>query len=207
MPSGFYKRDPKKEKIRIANVIKAMKKRIYTPELREKIRKSNLRGEMRSCSECKKEVYRHKYRLNAKECFCNRKCESYWKLKNMNGYNSPAWEGGISPLRERIRGLKEYSQWRDTLLHIYNHTCQECFVKNLPVHTHHKKQFKFILRDFIKEYNQFSPIEDRDTLVRLAINYAPFWDLNNGTVLCIDCHSKQPGHENLKSKVSGFDVL
>jgi len=40
----------------------------------------------------------------------------------------------------------------------------------------------------LKEYNQFSPIEDRETLIRLAITYKPFWDIDNGLTLCAKCH-------------------
>jgi len=31
---------------------------------------------------------------------------------------------------------------------------------------------------------------DKETLVRLAITYEPFWDIDNGETLCIDCHNK-----------------
>lgn len=50
------------------------------------------------------------------------------------------------------------------------------------------KSFYKILQEFLQTYNQFSPIEDKETLVRLAINYTPFWDINNGITLCTDCH-------------------
>ena len=41
-----------------------------------------------------------------------------------------------------------------------------------------------------KDFSQFSPIEDKETLVRLAIVYKPFWNLDNGESLCYDCHKK-----------------
>ncbi len=45
-----------------------------------------------------------------------------------------------------------------------------------------------ILEEFLREYSRFSPIEDKETLVRLAVTYKPFWDLNNGITLCKNCH-------------------
>jgi hypothetical protein len=57
-------------------------------------------------------------------------------------------------------------------------------------HTHHIKEFSIIFKEFLSFYNQFSPIEDKETLVRLSTTYAPFWDVNNGQLLCKDCHRK-----------------
>jgi hypothetical protein len=61
--------------------------------------------------------------------------------------------------------------------------------KNLEAH-HNKKPFFIILEEFLKEYSQFSPIEDKETLARLAITYKPFWDVDNGETLCKKCHGK-----------------
>ena len=36
---------------------------------------------------------------------------------------------------------------------------------------HHKKAFYLILEEFLQQYSQFSPIEDKETLLRLAITY------------------------------------
>lgn len=47
---------------------------------------------------------------------------------------------------------------------------------------------KDLLQDFLKAYSQFSPIEDKETLIRLAITYKPFWNTNNGMSLCKECH-------------------
>jgi hypothetical protein len=38
---------------------------------------------------------------------------------------------------------------------------------------HHIKKFSILLAEFLSFYNQFSPIEDKETLVRLAISYEP----------------------------------
>lgn len=46
------------------------------------------------------------------------------------------------------------------------------------------------LRYFSIVFSLFSPIEDKETLARLAITYEPFWNINNGETLCEDCHNK-----------------
>ena len=53
-----------------------------------------------------------------------------------------------------------------------------------------KMPFSFIFRDFLRLYNQFSVIEDKETLLRLAFTYEPFWDLRNGVTLCKLCHEE-----------------
>lgn len=45
------------------------------------------------------------------------------------------------------------------------------------------------MNKFLQEYNQFSPMEDIETLARLATNYKSFWEINNGKTLCKDCHN------------------
>ena len=55
---------------------------------------------------------------------------------------------------------------------------------------HHKNPFAELLNEFLKEYDQFSPIEDKETLVRLAMKWKSFWDIDNGECLCEDCHKK-----------------
>ena len=54
---------------------------------------------------------------------------------------------------------------------------------------HHERAFSLLVHDFLKEYSQFSPIEDKETLVRLSYTYTPFWDINNGQTLCKECHN------------------
>ena len=56
---------------------------------------------------------------------------------------------------------------------------------------HHVRPFAIIFDEFLKEYSLFSPIEDKETLIRLAMIYKPFWDISNGQTLCKDCHKKE----------------
>ncbi len=105
------------------------------------------------------------------------------------GENSPNWKGGISPLSDSIRHLPEYGKWTLEVLKKANYTCEDCSKKGY-LEVHHKKEFHIILQEFLQEYNQFSPIEDKTTLIRLASNYQPFWDISNGKTVCLECHNK-----------------
>jgi len=104
------------------------------------------------------------------------------------GEKNPKYIDGRTPLVMLIRGLEEYTNWRKEVFKRDNYICQKCKSKgNLEAH-HCIKSFSVIFSEFLKEYDQFSPIEDKETLIRLATKYKSFWDLSNGKTLCKDCH-------------------
>jgi len=107
---------------------------------------------------------------------------------HMRGANHPFWKGGISPLNVSIREIIENRKWIREVLERDCFACQECFLETHNVVAHHIKPFSIILSEFLKEYSQFSPIEDKEILMRLSITYKPFWDTNNGKTLCKECH-------------------
>jgi len=95
----------------------------------------------------------------------------------------------LLPLIELIRCLDQYKEWRTSVYQRDDYTCTECNDnKGNNLHAHHKKQFGVLFKEFLELYNQFSPIDDKDILIRLAIDYEPFWDINNGATLCVKCH-------------------
>lgn len=110
------------------------------------------------------------------------------------GSKNPSWRGGITPLIMAIRSIAKYGIWRMQIFKRDGFRCTECFKKaSGKLEAHHTKSFKKIFDEFLINYNQFSPIEDKDTLVRLSLNYNDFWDINNGTTLCEDCHNLTKG--------------
>lgn len=114
------------------------------------------------------------------------------------GKNHQAWKGGVTPLCSLVKVLPEYTLWRNKVFKRDDYICQVCFKRGCKIEAHHVKKFAVILHEFLQVYNQFSPIEDKEILVRLAINYLPFWDINNGETLCENCHSKTENFGNKK---------
>ena len=112
------------------------------------------------------------------------------KEKNWN------WKGGITSLAIGIRNLIEYKSWRKQVFKRDNYTCQECGKIECYIESHHQKFFAEILSEFLKIYSKFQPIEDKETLLRLAVEYKPFWDTTNGQTLCKDCHNLTKGAKN-----------
>ena len=100
------------------------------------------------------------------------------------------WKGGTSPLYEAIRNTFESTEWRRQIFERDNWACQDCFKKGGDLEAHHLKSFTNILQEFLQQYNQFSSIDDKETLLRLSFTYEPFWDINNGKTLCEECHKK-----------------
>lgn len=167
------------------------------------------------CKNCDNEIIAHSSR-NKK--FCNRGCYFKWKKKTwirpegfgcgngnkfkkgmtpwnkgMKGYGSGSkngsWIDGRTPLSQSIRTMETYNEWRYSIMTRDRFTCQECGSKKSgDLVVHHLVPFKDIFSKFIKEYNQFSVIEDKHILVRLAINYKDFWYKHIGITLCNSCH-------------------
>ena len=176
----------------------------HSEESKEKIRESEKRTKQGSkvytCLVCHKIFIKNKYR-NSK-C-CSLECSNLlrigkptWnkgkKYPQISGSKHYAWKGGITPLHFKIRGMIENRQWIKSVLERYCYTCQKCGRQGSYLIAHHIKPFSLIFNKFLQEYNQFSPIEDKETLIRLAINYKPFWDIDNGIAYCWDCHKNLP---------------
>lgn len=109
--------------------------------------------------------------------------------KRRIGPKSDRWKGGITSLRDMIRSLEENKIWRKQVFQRDGYICKICNKsKSGKLIAHHIKSFSVILNEFLQEYSQFSPIEDKDILQRVAIGYKPFWDIENGIIVCDDCH-------------------
>lgn len=109
---------------------------------------------------------------------------------HQKGEANKNWKGGITLLSQMIRSSGEYGKWRRKIFERDFFTCQECGYKGHDIEAHHLMSFAEIYNEFLKEYDQFSPIDDKETLMRLAFKYKPFWGTDSGNTLCIDCHKK-----------------
>jgi hypothetical protein len=137
------------------------------------------------CPICKHSFLVKESRVKStKIIFCSKKCFVEWRKQFKKGKNNPNWKGGITSLSGKIRALDEYKIWRKRVFERDDYTCQECGIRGGDLEVHHKKTFHMIFKEFLQLYSQFSPIEDKETLVRLATTYAPFWDVDNGQTLC-----------------------
>jgi hypothetical protein len=133
----------------------------------------------------------------------NHKGYKYWLGKRrpeISGKNNNFWKGGITSLSNVIRNFLENKIWTQEVFERDKYTCQECFRnKEISGHleAHHIKRFSIILEEFLNQYSQFSPIDDKEILARLAITYKPFWNIDNGQTLCKYCHNKTRGKKCL----------
>ena len=97
---------------------------------------------------------------------------------------------GGTKLSALIRGLDKSIKWKDSVFERDNYTCQECNTRGTKLNAHHKYPFSFIFNDFLRNYNQFPITDDKGKLIKLAMKWEPFWDINNGITLCAPCHRK-----------------
>lgn len=109
----------------------------------------------------------------------------------ISGKNNGAWKGGITIIKNKIRGLPEYNEWRIKVYNRDNYTCQECGDRG-------QKGNKVILNcdhinplSQIVEYNNITSVDE-------ALSCKELWDIDNGRTLCYDCH--------LKTDTYGFNL-
>lgn len=124
-----------------------------------------------------------------------------FKIRGKGHWN---WKGGVTPLGTAISCLLEYSNWVLNVFRRDNYTCVDCGAKNgegkaVWLEAHHIRGFSEIYKEFLQKHNNLDPIKDKEILIGLALEYAPFWELSNGKTLCLACHelihSKKEKHE------------
>jgi 5-methylcytosine-specific restriction endonuclease McrA len=101
---------------------------------------------------------------------------------NQWGENNPVWKGGIKSVYERIRGLKEYWDWRNAVIRRDNHKCANCgSFDNLEVH--HINTLKSLITQYCLDNNiKIKNLEESD------LKSAFFYDSKNGVTYCKTCH-------------------
>ena len=169
----------------------ANKRRVYTRELLEKLRQSKLGKNNPNYEKKRLKESILKQLATRKRNALPISPETKLKISlSRLGNKNPAWKGGITPLSVYVKTIPQAIEWKKLVLRKDNYTWQECLNKCITLEAHHIKSFAQIFQEFLQQYSQFSPIEDKETLVRLAMTYEPFWDITNGRTLCKDCHKK-----------------
>jgi hypothetical protein len=105
------------------------------------------------------------------------------------GKNNPNWKNGATQLREKIRKLLEYREWRTSIFQRDGWTCQKCGRKRkvgdrLIIEAHHIISFN----EIIKRY-KIKTVKD-------ALSCKLLWDIKNGQTLCISCHKQTDSYLN-----------
>lgn len=154
---------------------KAFKGRIFTDEWKQKI------SEAKKGSKFSEE---HRKKLSERKLgkpTWNKGKSCFWK-----GENHPNWRGGISPIKQLIKGSWKYKGWRRKIYERDNFICQECNQRGIKLHPHHIKSFSQILM-----LNNIKTLED-------ALICDELWNINNGITLCVGCHELTDNYKNKK---------
>ena len=183
------------------------------------------------CDNCKKEYTMHRFRLkNYKLHFCSSKCKysdtrmspviqntkpflkgfTSWNkgiphtkeakkkmseamIGKMVGKDNPSYKHGLTPLINKIRRLSEYKIWQKQIFKRDAYTCRKCKVeKKSKICAHHLKSFAYLI--FLLKI----------VSIEKAVSCRKLWDINNGVVLCKDCHTQTSNYSN-KAKKNPID--
>lgn len=80
------------------------------------------------------------------------------------GNKHPNWQGGITPINQKIKNSEQYKQWRLKVFKRDNFTCILCGAKKV-----------YLNADHIKPFSLFPKLR---------------FKLSNGRTLCVPCHRK-----------------
>jgi len=161
------------------------------------------KGKVKSkCSICNRDI---KFSKSLKRKFCSQQCYHVFKLGRQRPAHSAFMKGkaftrnkkytlearlrisgtnhwrygkgkGFNIIKDKIRRLVEYNQWRLSVYKRDNFTCQNCGKNNVRLECHHK----ISLANIIYQFNL------KDTIDALSCKL--LWDVDNGLTLCKPCH-------------------
>jgi len=140
-----------------------------------------------NCIDCGKKLRN----FQAKRCV---KCANV----NNRGKNNCNWKGGISSLETIIRGLPKSKRWAKSIKKRDKGVCQKCNQKGGNLDAHHIKSLDILIRQFLQKFKNLDREKDKFILKDLAVDFEPFWDINNGRTLCHKCHKSLKFLEDLK---------
>jgi hypothetical protein len=105
----------------------------------------------------------------------------------LSGERNPGWNGGQTILKDRIRDLMEYRQWRSDVFTRDSFSCRGCGQTGHKIHAHHEIPLNVLIQKY------------EITNIDMARDCAELWNINNGVTLCINCHAdihKKRGYKN-----------
>lgn len=106
------------------------------------------------------------------------------KRPDITGEKCHLWKGGVTSLKEKIRRISRYKEWRRQIYGRDNYMCRACGKRGVYLEAHHyPKSFKDIMLE-----NKIKTVEQAEKCFEL-------WNLDNGITLCRECHK-------LRAKVS-----
>lgn len=116
--------------------------------------------------------------------YCGYIC--YWAtLKGKVGALSPSWQGGLTPINSRIRGSRNYIEWRKQVFKRDDYICIWCSKRGGEIHADHIVPFSTIIYGIKKAVGI-------EKLYSKAISNKGLWNIKNGRTLCVECHSTTP---------------
>jgi len=89
-----------------------------------------------------------------------------------------------------IRTSDLYKKWRQDVMREQGKKCQLCRSKK-HVQVHHIIPLSQQVNEFLYRYGGLEGIEDAEDFLDLIEYYIDFWDIDNGILLCLDCHAME----------------
>ncbi|AGR47635.1 hypothetical protein SmphiM12_003 [Sinorhizobium phage phiM12] len=114
------------------------------------------------------------------------------------GKQATAWKTGSTRLISRIRrALDVRHDWGGRVKRRVDYVCEDCGVRDLSNHSHHKEPLKAIIDRLLID----KELTSDDERFLYLIEHPDIVDqtLNNGACYCLSCHKK--AHSNWGSKV------
>jgi biotin operon repressor len=112
------------------------------------------------------------------------------------GSGTKSWKRLYNTLRRRV----SKSDWRLQVLQICNSKCILCDINSNVVH--HIKKLSDLRDQIIKEYPDINPFNSYQELRKFTDLVMSLHKIEDGVVLCTDCHEKEHSANNGKLKRS-----
>lgn len=142
--------------------------KVWTAEMREKLRVANTGKKITE---------------KQKQALSKGRAKSYWKGKKrpeMSGENNPEWKGGRISLKNKIRKLPEYNEWRLAIFKRDGFKCVLCGSTGRLQVDHYPKTFASIIKE-----KGINSMDD-------ALKCGELWNKKDNRTLCLECHKKTP---------------